>query len=687
MSQAKQKKAERHAYLNALCRTVPYTIVEAVLANPTDAATRSTDIQGTVLNANIVGLTSLCENLAASGSTGLGQLTDLLNRLFTRLLEEALFPYEGYAIQFGGDALTAVYRGKDDALRAAASAFAAQRIVDETTSRALLLRVGIATGKIRLPVLGDLVQRSALVGGPIAHRAVTLQESTAPGTILVDTSTIEALAGAVRFASLGTTGGVAEDLLRSPERKPIAELASRIEDQVEEKIALLEPFVAPPLAARLKSTPEGWRMDGELRNVVVVFADVGGFPPDISADTMLDLSRSFLRAYRKYGGVVVRVDLSEHGQRAMVLFGLHMPSGNDAERALLAALEATVRIKGYSSLVGDGLKVQTGVHLGQVYFGSFGSDWRHDITVVGETVNTAARVCQEAQAYEVLATEAVYGSIVDEFQHSDRAPVRMHGRADSVNVKSIHSPSDAIAHYLQTRKNQRLLAGRSGDTALLKSLVDRSWEGTGQAVGISGDTGTGKSALLSQVVDDWTRRGGLGLLGRCRYATAAQPLAPIVAMFSAFLGLTRAGDDTDRRARIRAGLEPFGLTDGAPELVALLQPVRRPDGAQEALVDLADSHSRERVLASIVEFCDRRVEQERVLYVLEDLHHADSLTLDLAARLCRIGRNRPFLFIGTYRPDDLVVPFRRGLDHEIKIDNLTESQAEALLLHELRATS
>jgi adenylate cyclase len=688
MSHAKHKKAERHAYLNALCRTVPYTIVEAVLANPTDAATRSTEVEGTVLNANIVGLTSLCEILAASGNQGLGQLTDLLNRLFTRLLEEALFPYEGYAIQFGGDALTAIFRGKDNALRAAASAFAAQRIVDETTSsHALLLRVGLATGRVRLPVLGDLIQRTAIVGGPVAHLAVRLQESTAPGTILVDPSTAGALAGAVRFASLGTTGGVAEDLLRSPERKPMAELASRIEDRVEEKIALLEPFVAPPLAARLKSTPEGWRIDGELRNVVVVFADVGGFAPDITPETMLDLSRSFLRAYRKYGGVVVRVDLSEHGQRAMVLFGLHMPSDNDAERALLAALEATARIKGYASVVGDGLRFQTGVHAGQVYFGAFGSDWRHDITVVGDTVNTAARVCQEAQSFEVLATEAVYESIAGEFQHSDRAPVRVHGRTESVNVKAIHSPSEAIAHYLQTRGKQRLLAGRSADTARLKSLVDSSWEGTGHAVGISGGTGTGKSALLSQVVDDWTRRGGLGLLGRCRYATATQPLAPIVAMFSAFLGLTRAGDDTDRRARIRAGLDPFALSDGAPELMALLQPVRRPDGAQEALVDLADSHARERVLASIVEFVNRRVEQERVLYVLEDLHHADSLTLDLAARVCSIGRDRPFLFVATYRPDDLVTRFRRGLDHEIRIDNLTESQAGALLLHELRATS
>ena len=39
---------------------------------------------------------------------------------------------------------------------------------------------------------------------------------------------------------------------------------------------LLYGVVPPPLAARLKTTPLGWRVDGELRDVVVLFAEVEG---------------------------------------------------------------------------------------------------------------------------------------------------------------------------------------------------------------------------------------------------------------------------------------------------------------------------------------------------------------------------------------------------------------------------
>ncbi|MEO7113475.1 MAG: hypothetical protein ABI183_23755, partial [Polyangiaceae bacterium] len=110
---------DRITYLRALCKTVPPTIVDWVLTNATELALTQ-QCEGTLLNADLVGFTSICEEVATAGPDQLESLTSSLNRLFTRLLEEALFPYGGLVMQFGGDSITALFRGEDHMFRAAA---------------------------------------------------------------------------------------------------------------------------------------------------------------------------------------------------------------------------------------------------------------------------------------------------------------------------------------------------------------------------------------------------------------------------------------------------------------------------------------------------------------------------------------------------------------------------------------
>ncbi len=684
---------DRVTYLRALSRTVPPTIVDWVLTHGTELAP-SQQCDGTLLNADLVGFTSICEEVATAGPDQLESLTSSLNRLFTRLLEEALFPYGGLVMQFGGDSITALFRGDDHMFRAAAAALHAQKIMrsddfglKDVNGRRLVLRVGIAQGVVTMPIVGDVVRRGVVCAGMAAHRAVTHQHRATPGTVLADLSIAERLRDRARVGETSGDAAVLLDLLSWPERQPIPKLPENLAENVEAKIALLEPFVPAPLAARLRTTPEGWRIEGELRKVVVLFADITGIDHEVAPEVQLNLSRSAIRSYRKYGGIVAKVNLADEGQRVMVLFGLHMPSQHDAERAVLAALEATARVKGYLSGIGSTIGVRSGVHVGQVYFGAFGSEHRHDITVVGDAVNTAARVAESAGPFEVLVTEEALSTISEEFVTSARPPIRVRGKQDLLAVRSVHSAAEGAAHYMQSRRKQRILSGREREMETLRELAARASAGNGVMVGIAGERGYGKSAVLSLIVDEWISRGGIGMLGRCRYATKTEPLAPVVSMFTAFLGITASASDDDRNDRIRHGLEPFRLSAGAPELMALLQPVRRPDGAHEAIVDLADVDARERVLASIVEFVDRRVEQERLLYVIEDVHLADSLTLDLVTRMSGIARDRPFLFLATYRTEPTVANLRRTFDEEIALGPLKMNQLEELMLRELVAES
>ncbi|MBI5546708.1 MAG: AAA family ATPase, partial [Deltaproteobacteria bacterium] len=680
-------------YLAALCRTVPYTVVESVLADPREAALRSLEFEGTVMFADLAGFTSLCEELAAQGAEGLTRLSGTVDQIFTRLLEQAIFPFRGYVIHFGGDSITTVFRDEDHAARAAAAALEAQRQMDVELSTLVegnqrsRLRIGLATGPIRLSLMGDLTQRGLVCAGPPAHRAIVMQQRAEPGAVMADAGTLRQLGGRVQVSAASAEQAVLVALNEKVARRPpFIPLEGRIEQDAKAKIALLEPFVPRPLAARLRSTPAGWRMEGELRRAVIMFVELSRLEA-AGSEVVLNLSRALMRAYRKYDGLVAKTDLAEQGHRIMVLFGLLMPSAFDAERALLAALEATARVRSYAASSGLQASVRSGVHVGQVYFGTVGSDYRHDITVLGDAVNVAARIAAAAEPFAVLASEEVLASTGREFSVSARAAVHAKGKRMPLKVAAVNAPATGVAHYLQPRRRVRFLTGRAAQGERVRRLAEEAMAGTARILGVAGGQGTGKSAFLSSAIDTWLHGGGMGLFARCRYATSAQPLAPIVSMFETYFGLVGAPDDADQRERVRAGLAGLNLDEVSPELEALLLPVRRPDGSLENSVDLTDSQARERVLASIVQFIDRRSAREPVLYVIEDLHLADSLTLDLVGRVSGLYADRRLFSLLTYEPTANLSSLRRGLSEEISLGNLDAEQTRELLCHELGAAS
>ncbi|MBI5508869.1 MAG: AAA family ATPase [Deltaproteobacteria bacterium] len=685
---------ERIDYLTALCRTVPYHVVEAVLADPREHSVQPLSVDGTLCFVDLVGFTAMCERLARLGPDGLSRLSQILTGLFEHLLETAIFPYRGYVVHFGGDSITTVFRGADHARRAAAAALTCERLMHGEvgrmiggTSRCLMLRIGLASGELRLPLVGDMTQRVVVCSGPAAHRALEMQHLAPVNAIMADAAFLRQVEGNAEVVERQADHGVLRGLRSWPQAGPIEELGARVTSAVEAKIALLEPFVPAPLAARLMTMPADWRIEGELRQMVILFAEVCGLDESgVGLELAVNVCRSLARAYRKFGGVISKADLARRGHRMLVLFGLHRPADNDALRAVMAALEATTRLKAFTMANGVGISVQTGIHAGQVYFGAIGSTHKHDITIVGDAVNVAARTASAAAPFEVLVTDQILPAIGAEFEHSARPPVHAKGKSAPLVLHAVHGTAEGVAHYVRRRGRGRFLAGRERELEALCATVGKAMAGAGRSVGLCGAHGAGKSAMLSHLVNEATGLGAVGLLGRCRYATRSAPLAPVTSMFASFLGLAPGDTEIERRERIRAGLAPFHLDGGAPELIALLQPVWRPDGTTEAQIDLADSDAREAVLASILQFVSKRLEAESLLYILEDLHLADSLTLGLAGRLLRAPLAGRFLFVVTYRPDPVLAPVRRHLGLELSLDDLPIKAVEALVGHELGVT-
>ena len=240
----------------------------------------------------------------------------------------------------------------------------------------MALRIGIASGRIDVPVLGDLTRRIVVCAGKAAHRALALQAGTESGTINIDISTIELLGATAELVDRKDDRALLRGLRTWPQQQTPVPLNLGPPEDAARKIRLLEPFVPQPLALRLRTTPSGWRIEGEMRHVVVVFSEVSGIEErTANVEAIEQMSRSMLRAYRRHAGVVAKADVTPTGHRIMVLFGLHEPSENDAEKALLASIEAVNRVRQLSLPYGGKVQMRTGVHGGRVYFGARKPAW------------------------------------------------------------------------------------------------------------------------------------------------------------------------------------------------------------------------------------------------------------------------------------------------------------------------
>jgi adenylate cyclase len=141
----------------------------------------------------------------------------------------------------------------------------------------------------------------------------------------------------------------------------------------------------------------------------VLFADLRGYTgmaERLSAWQVLPLLDEFQRtlaaATEKYGGAVFHLA----GDGMMAGFGVNEESGNGAREALAAGHAmlkdfAPISVRWRRELQIDA-EIGVGLHSGEVAVGVIGPPRHKTITLVGDTVNVAARLCSRARAGEVL---------------------------------------------------------------------------------------------------------------------------------------------------------------------------------------------------------------------------------------------------------------------------------------------
>ena len=199
-------------------------------------------------------------------------------------------------------------------------------------------------------------------------------------------------------------------------------------------------YVDPSLAERVLK--EGTNLDGEELDVTVLFLDVRDFtafaeraqPTEVVA-LLNDLWELTVPALLRRGGHPNKFI----GDGLLAVFGAPDHLADHAERAVLAALEIAELVQ---DQFGGRVAVGIGVNSGTVVAGTVGGGGKVEFTVIGDVVNTAARV--EAATREtgdvVLITDATKSLLrAERFEFEPRRDVPLKGKQVDVSLCAVRA--------------------------------------------------------------------------------------------------------------------------------------------------------------------------------------------------------------------------------------------------------
>src|SRR5262245_3090654 len=396
-------------------------------------------------------------------------------------------------------------------------------------------------------------------------------------------------------------------------------------------------------------------LEGERKQVTVLFADLAGsslLAERIGPEGMYDLLNRFfelaLATVHRYEGTINQF----LGDGFMALFGAPLAHEHHARQAVLTALDLRralgERFGDLERTAGITLRARIGLNTGLVVVGKIGDNLRMDYTAVGDTTNVAARLQALADPGAILLAgsthEMVRGFVVTE----PIGPVPLRGRLEPVVVHKLTGLGSSRLPRADAEPDVSPFVGRAVELEALHEALARARAGRGQAVGILGEPGIGKSRLLTEF------RLSLGgvpvtyLEGHCVSWGAAVPYFPVLEILRTNCGITDVDVPEEIEAKVRFALREVGMEpdESAPYLLHLLglkEAGRRFESrSPEALRALTFETLRQIPL--------RGSRLRPIVFVVEDLQWIDRTSEEFVASMTASAGVLPILFVSTYRP-------------------------------------
>ena len=406
----------------------------------------------------------------------------------------------------------------------------------------------------------------------------------------------------------------------------------------------------------------------ERKRVTVLFADVSGYTalsqnldPEDVANIMNRLFETVTVEIHRYGGTVDKYS----GDAVMALFGAPQALENHEEMAVRAALAMQTVSAEFSARLqeeyGFGLRLRIGLNTGEVLAGLVGGLQARSYTVMGDTVNLAARLESAAPLGRILVSAATARSLHAIFDFEPPQQITVKGKTDPITTYLVAGERARRGRVRGLAGLHAPMIGREAQLAALQEMLaqardKRSW----RTAAVTGDAGIGKSRLQREFIAWLTENlpNVRILTSRCYAHTRTTPYHFIAGLMRSLFNLGPDQSGETALPTIGSSLQALSPDMDHSELNYQLGSLAGVLGfalASDPLQKLNPEQRRDRTFLSLERILLAAAAATPLLVLVDDLHWADSLSLAFLERVLQMiergpRQECPALFLILSRP-------------------------------------
>lgn len=456
--------------------------------------------------------------------------------------------------------------------------------------------------------------------------------------------------------------------------------------------AIVDTALAP-LRQKLSTLTKASSTHDELKRVTILFADVSNFTrlsevldPEKTAALMNQLFDVLTPIITRNGGTIDKYS----GDAVMAVFGAPLAMESHEEMALRTAVTMQTAVAHFNQELQQSrdihIRLRIGLNTGEVMVTRVGGGDDKRFTVMGDAVNLAAHLEQACPIGRVMISAATARYLHNLFDFESPRQITVKGRIEPVTVYVVIGEKAEQGSVRGLTGLHAPMIGREAEMASLQEqftllLREKAW----QAVAVTGEPGIGKTRLRREFVA-WVAANHpqVRILSARGFAHTQLTTYHLVAellqgLFGVEENVAAATAVTDITHRLQTFSPDLSETEKLYQLGSIAQVLglHLPD---DPLTKLDPKQRRDRTFLSLERILLAASSQTPLLIIIEDIHWADALSLDLLQRLLdRIENNAleqktAFLLLTSRLPDEEPAPYAQLLGQ------LTHLPHETILL-------
>ena len=461
----------------------------------------------------------------------------------------------------------------------------------------------------------------------------------------------------------------------------------------DEKLTKIQRYLPKGLTEKILSQKD--RIEGERKQVTVMFCDMEGFTPlsellgiEEAYSIMDQVYEILIHKVHDYEGTVNEMT----GDGIMALYGAPIALEDASQRAIRSSLAIHREMAKFSDKLKQEKKdippliMRIGIHTGPVVVGTVGNDLRVEFKAVGDTVNLASRMEGLADPGTTYITEDTFKLTEGLFRFEALGEKEIKGKKEPIKVFRAIAPSTSRTRFdVSAERGLTPFVGRERELELLLDGFERAKGGRGQAFSIVSEAGIGKSRLLYEFRKAVVSADVMFLEGRCLSYSSGVAYHPVIDILKANFDIRPGDGDLEIREKVKRGLEIIGLDEvsSLPYLLALFSV--KDSGIDK--IPMSPEAKKDRNMEVFKLITLKGSEIRPLITAYEDLHWSDKSSEEVLKYVLEGIPGAKVLMIFTYRPEFVHTWGAKSYHNQINLNRLSNRESLSMVTNLLNTES